>query len=201
MSQPLTPEQQFLLGGGGAPGAFTKFDPPGTRRGGQIVERPELRQQTEYKTNEPLAWPDGNPRMQLIVTVATDQRDPAREDDDGHRRFYVKGDLQRAVREALKTSGATGLEAGGSLFVTRVRQEGEYDAWVHAAEYTPAATNFVTNGDSNGNAEPASNGHPHHDGEDPALTEALAKLPAEQAAAFRAAGLDLTGLRAMGLQV
>lgn len=56
-------------------------------------------------------------------------------------------------------------------------------------------------GVQNGHGQPAAAPVAQQNGEDPALTEALAKLPVEQAAAFRAAGLDLAGLRAMGLQV
>lgn len=210
MTQAQSLEQQFLMGGGGAPAAFTADDATGTRRGGRITEQPQLRQQTDFDTGELLTWDDGNPRMQLIVTVATDQRDPANPDDDGQRRFYVKGNLQGAVKEAVKKSGAPGLEVGGSLFVTRTgrdepKKRGMSGAWLHSAEYIPAATNFVANGDG-GTA--AQNGHAQQGGsetggnvEDPALTEALSKLPAEQAAAFRQAGLNLEGLRAMGLQV
>lgn len=211
MTQSLTPEQQFLMGGGGAPSAFGKYDGPGTRRGGKIVERPELRQQTEYKTNELLYWKDGNPRMQLVVTVQTDQRDPEREDDDGKRRFYVKSNMQHAVRDAIKTAGASGLEVGGTLYITRLRQEGENEVWVHSAEYIPAAQNFVANGDGGGETNgAASNGHQGEQrppqpepepetGVDAELEAALAKLPAEQAAAMRAANINLDGLKAMGL--
>jgi hypothetical protein len=144
----LTPEQQFLLGGGGAPSAFTADDAVGTTRGGTIVDPPTLQQQTDFDSGEPLCWDDGKPRMQLVVTVQTDLRDPSREDDDGRRRFYVKGDLQYAVRDALKAAGAPGLEMGGSLYVTRTgrgepKKRGAKGAWLHSARYVPAATNFM----------------------------------------------------------
>lgn len=144
----LTAEQQFLMGGESVPSAFSKNDPIGTRRGGKIVEQPELRQQTDFDSGALLTWDDGSPRMHLVITVQTEQRDPSLPDDDGRRRFYVKANLQKAVREAIRKAGAPGLEVGGSLFVTRSGQDepkrrGLSGAWLHTAEYVPAAQAFV----------------------------------------------------------
>lgn len=148
MTSTLTPEQQFLMGGESIPSAFTKNDPIGTRRGGQIVERPELRQQTDFDSGALLTWDDGSPRQHLVVTVQTDLRDPANAEDDGRRRFYVKGNLQKVLREAIRAAGAPGLEVGGTLYVTRVgrdepKKKGLDGAWLHSAEYTAAASAFV----------------------------------------------------------
>lgn len=145
---------QFLMGGGGAPSAFTGDDPIGTTRGGVIVEPPSMIQQTDFDSGDPLFWDDGSKRMQMVVTVQTDQRDPSRDDDDGHRRFYVKGgNLQQVIRDAVKKAGAPGLEVGGTLMVTRVGQgepkrKGGKAPWLHTAVYTPAAQNFLANGDA-----------------------------------------------------
>lgn len=144
----LSAEQQFLLGGGGAPSAFTKNDPIGTKVGGPIVEQPELRQQTDFDTEAPLVWDDGRPRMQLVVTVQTSLRDPSRDDDDGRRRFYIKGNLQGVVRDAVRSAKASGLEVGGTLTVTRIgrdvpKKKGLDGAWLHSATYVPAASNFL----------------------------------------------------------
>ena len=74
-----------FLGGGGVPSG--KFGAHGDVVGGVIAIEPEQRQQTDYKTGEGLTWKDGSPRMQLVVTVQTDLRDPEVEDDfGGHRR-------------------------------------------------------------------------------------------------------------------
>ena len=184
----LSPEEQFLMGGGGAPSAFTKHDGIGVRRGGKIVERPELRQQTDFKSGDPLFWPDGNPRMQLVVTVQTELRDPTNPDDDGKRRHFIKGNLQKAVREAVQAAGAKGLEVGGSLFVTRTGQEapkqrGEDGAWIYAAEYTPAAQNYLAQPEQQA---PVQQQAPQQPAGDPALEAALAHLSPEQQAAVRA---------------
>lgn len=118
-----TPQQQyqapsaddFLMGGGGAPTA--KFPTPGTTISGRITERPTVEQQRDIKSGDKKFWGDGNPMMQLVVTVQTDERDPQLEEDDGRRRLFVKGQLKTAIAEAVKAIGGRGLEVGGTLTV------------------------------------------------------------------------------------
>lgn len=188
----MTPEQQFLLGGEAIPSAFSKDDPIGTRRGGRITERPELRQQTDFDTNAPLTWDDGSPRMQLVVTVQTDQRNSG--EDDGRRRFYVKGDLQKATREALRATNAPGLEAGGLYFVTRTGQDapkrrGLNGAWLHKVEYTAPAAAFVQD-DATQQPAAAVTSTPAAAVTTPAALPYPAHMSPEQVAACEAAGLD-----------
>lgn len=131
----------FLMGGGGAPTA--KFPTPGTVIGGRITEPPTVEQQRDIQTGEKKFWSDGNPMMQMVVTVQTDQRDPAIEDDDGRRRIFVRAQMKNAIADAVRAAGARGLEVGGILRV-RYSHDGEpkkvgfsapkqYDA-----HYTPA---------------------------------------------------------------
>jgi len=108
----------FLLGGGAASAKFAQLGDTVT---GTITVTPQLRQQTDYKTRKPMFWDDGQPKMQVVVTLQTDQRAAA--DDDGTRSVYIKGDMQRATREALRASGAKGLEVGGTLTVVFVGEE------------------------------------------------------------------------------
>ncbi len=107
-----------FLGGGGP--ASAKFKSHGDTVGGVIAVEPEQRQQTDMKTNEPLTWKDGSPRLQLVVTVQTDLIDPEVEDDDGMRRLFVKGEMRKAVQKAVIAAGAKGLDVGGELHVTYV---------------------------------------------------------------------------------
>jgi hypothetical protein len=132
---------KFLMGGGGAPAA--KFPTIGTSATGRITEEPTVQHQTDFDTGKPLYWEDGNPRMQLVVTLATEQRDPANPDDDGKRRVYIKGQLKTATVEALRKTGAQGLEVGGALTVTYVA-DGDAKGRgkppkQYAVTYTPAA--------------------------------------------------------------
>lgn len=105
----------FLSGGGPA---SAKFKAHGDTVGGVITEEPAQQQQRDLETQELMNWKDGNPRMQLVVTIQTDLRDPAIEDDDGKRRLYVKGELKKAVQQAVIAAGARGLDVGGELHVT-----------------------------------------------------------------------------------
>lgn len=63
--------------------------PVGERVKGRILDA-TVTQQTNTKF-EPLFFPDGKPRSQVVVTFQTQLRDPEIEDDDGIRRFFAKG--------------------------------------------------------------------------------------------------------------
>jgi hypothetical protein len=132
----------FLMGGGGAPSA--KFPSPGTAVSGPITQRPTVEQQRDIQTGEKKFWQDGNPMMQLVVTVQTNERDPQVNDDDGRRRLFVKGQMKQAVADAVRAAGAAGLEVGGVLTVTythdgQPKQRGFSAPKQYRAEYIPAA--------------------------------------------------------------
>jgi hypothetical protein len=105
-----------MLMGGGIPSA--KFETPGTVISGPITATPEVQQQRDYATGELKFWDDGKPMQQIKVMLQTDQRDTADPYDDGQRAVYIKGNLLKAIRTAVRTAGATGLEAGGKLTIT-----------------------------------------------------------------------------------
>lgn len=112
-TQMINPDA-FLMGGGSQ---SAKFETIGTTVTGTIAEAPEVRQQTDPTDNSLKFWKDGSPQMQLVVTLQTNQRNDS--EDDGKRRLFIKGkSLTEAVREAVKKTGAKGLEIGGTLTVT-----------------------------------------------------------------------------------
>lgn len=80
-------------------------------------------QQVDFKTRKPLFYDDRSPRMQIIVTGQTTDRDPTTEHDDGIRKLYVKGQMRQAVRDAVVAAGAAGLETGGALAIQWVGEE------------------------------------------------------------------------------
>ncbi|MFD9905605.1 hypothetical protein [Streptomyces sp. NPDC059063] len=132
----------FLMGGGGAPTA--KFPTPGTTVGGRITTPPTVEQQRDIQSGEKKFWGNGDPMMQLVVTVDTGQRDPSIEDDEGKRRIFVKGQMKNAVADAVRASGAPGLEVGGRLTVTyshdgEQKQRGFSAPKQYTAQYIPAA--------------------------------------------------------------
>lgn len=100
---------------------------------GTIVEMVKG-QQTDFATRKPLFFDDGQPRMQVAITLATDLRnwegvkpdqipaDPATGQakhpslDQGLRRIFVKSDMKRAVAEACGKAGQKPRK-GGKLAV------------------------------------------------------------------------------------
>lgn len=137
----------FLLGGGGK---SAKFENIGDQVTGVICSKPELRQQTDIKDGKPQVWDNGDPKMQLVVQLQTEQR--LDDEDDGIRNLYVSGgfkrmSLQRAIAEAIRAAGAKGLEVGGRLSVAFTGEEpsatrGYNPAKLYAAKYEPPAAGF-----------------------------------------------------------
>jgi len=112
----------FLFGGGGK---AAKFEDLGDQVSGRITDV-QVTQQTSMEDNTPLTWADGSPRKQLVITLATDQRDG--DDDDGARRIYAKGgryevangsgtSMKDAIGDAVKRAGCRSLDEGGNLTV------------------------------------------------------------------------------------
>ena len=95
----------------------------GTTVAGPIIAEPAVTQQKDFDTDKPKFYDDGNPMLQVVVHVRTDQRDPAVSHDDGTRAIYVKGQMLAAVREAIRAAGCDGIAKGGWLSVTYVRDE------------------------------------------------------------------------------
>jgi hypothetical protein len=105
--------KSFLSGGG--PKALA-FPTPGTSHTGTITEDPVESQQIDFDSGEKKTWQDGNPMMQLVVTVDTGR--PENEDDDGIRRLFVKGALRKAFQAALAEADCDELLPGGQVTVT-----------------------------------------------------------------------------------
>jgi hypothetical protein len=137
-----------ILMGGGVPSA--KFDGIGVSVTG-VIEDVTASQQTDFTTGEPKTWPNGDPMMQVVVTLATSQRDPQISNDDGLRKVYVKGkSLTAAVRDAVRKAGAKGIEVGGTLTVTYTgdgpqEKRGINPPKLYAADYTPPSPAAAAN--------------------------------------------------------
>src|SRR4051794_12252337 len=107
----MSDASNFLFGGGPS----LKFHTKGTEHTVTVTGPAEETQQTDFDTGELLYWPDGNPRKQLVVPVETAELDAEIEDDDGARRWFVKGQAGRALAKALKAVNRRDLEEGGVL--------------------------------------------------------------------------------------
>lgn len=101
-----------------------------------------------FGTNEVKTWKDGTPIKQLVITIATDDRNPAIPDDDGRRRIYCEQDRRPgskfyAVSEAIKDAGVEKMELGGILAVAFVDRDPDSKAAEkrkrYRAQYQPPA--------------------------------------------------------------
>lgn len=101
----MTPEQMLAsIESQRSKGA--KFEQPGTSISG-IIENVTANQIRDFKSRQPKFFDDGQPQMQVLVTINTGVTDPMVEDDDGRRTVYIKGfGLQRhAWLQALHNAG------------------------------------------------------------------------------------------------
>lgn len=115
-----------------------KFEKVGDAVVGTITRRPEVQQQRDIATGEPKFWNDGKPRLQLKVVLQTEERED--DEDNGERAVFIKGQMQTAVAQAVRTAGATGLEIGGKLQIKyvadgKVAQRGFNPPKVYEAKY------------------------------------------------------------------
>lgn len=105
--------EQFLTSGGKS----AKFPTVGSKVSGSVVGS-ELQQQTDFETQLPKTWNDGNPMLQLVVTIQTAERED--NNDDGTRRIFARGHMLAALKAAVKTCGQSGLIVGQTITVTYV---------------------------------------------------------------------------------
>lgn len=107
---------RFLLGGAKS----AKFEAIGDSVMGVIVEK-EYVQEKDFTTGEPAVWKNsGEPKMQVIATLRTLDKDPDDASDDGERRVYIRGNMKKAVALAIRAAGADALSVGGILQVKYV---------------------------------------------------------------------------------
>lgn len=122
MSQTDQDVSSFLFSGGAKAFQFNEF---GDTVSGEVTQC-EVRQQTSME-GELLSWPDGKPRMQLVITLQTTLKD--NDDDDGLRTVYAKGgrfdvakgegsSMRDAIADAVRTIGAKSIDVGDELAVS-----------------------------------------------------------------------------------
>ena len=135
----MTQDANELLMSGGVKAA--KFDTLGATVIGTIADTPKAVQMTKFQSDDLDFWPSGDPKMQIIVTIQTDDRDPADPQDDGRRRLYIIPRMMQQVREAVVRAGGKGLAIGGRIAVKWVSGtgKGEGNAKQYAADYAAPA--------------------------------------------------------------
>lgn len=108
-----------MLMQGGVP--WFSFKKLGTSYTGTVTSF-TARQSRDFETGE-FAWWDSEktqPKEEVVVTMQTDLLDPEVDGDTGARQLVVpKGSARmQALRAAIRTSGASGIEAGGVITIT-----------------------------------------------------------------------------------
>lgn len=107
-----TDVNDFLNSQGGPP-AF-KFDNLGDIAKG-VITNLTLSQARDFDTGKPKFYDDGNPIMQLVITL--------RQDDNEERRLFCKPQWKVAIRDAVSAAGAETIEVGGRLAVKWASEE------------------------------------------------------------------------------
>lgn len=110
----MTDDANDLLMRGGTPSV--KFPVLGTSIIGVITKQPKVAEVKDPATGEVKRWPNGDTKKQVIVELQTELRES--DDDAGERTLWVKGQMQQAVRDAVRQAGARGLMIGGVIQVT-----------------------------------------------------------------------------------
>lgn len=118
-----------------------QFPSKGTTVEGVILGT-KTAQQRAYKPDavgDLLFWEDGKPKLQLVIRLQTEIRDPEDDFDDGIRNIYAKKGkhLYKAIQEAARKGGARSMAdlVGGTLRVT-------YDKDVVVAKGVPTAKGY-----------------------------------------------------------
>jgi hypothetical protein len=124
---------------GGAPAA--KFPEVGTVVKGRVIGQ-KMQQSRDMATGELKTWDNGAPVYEIVFTLATDERDASIENDDGTRRLFARGQMLRAIGDALRKARWSAPLAGGTLAVKYVRdgeatRRGFSPPKIFAAIYTP----------------------------------------------------------------
>lgn len=164
-----------LIHGDSAP--YVKFNNIGDSVTGKVVKATP-RQAVDFKTGEPKFFKNGDPIMELVITLKTDLRDPSIDDDDGTRVLYAGNRMLKAIKAAVREHGKGTKIVGGTLAVVHNDTEdsgGAFPTKLYEASFKPGATGA----DQLLGAEPAQPAAPANQA-DPNLAAAIANLTDEQ---------------------
>lgn len=113
------PDPNDLLSSKSVPSISFKDAKVGDSFHGVITDL-ETAQVRNYDSGEPEFWDDGKPKLQIVVTLATDYIDPELEGDDGTRKVYLAGQKLTAAKQAMKEAGIQKLEKGFKFTIAYV---------------------------------------------------------------------------------
>ena len=116
-------------------GTYLKWEHPGTTYTG-IITDVTMRQSRKYESTDLDAWDDGTPKMQVVLTLATDY-EVAGQDDDGTRMISINlwSGQKKALVAACKAAGVPEPQVGQRFTATHVAGIGNAKA-PRVFEYT-----------------------------------------------------------------
>lgn len=94
-----------------------KFDNAGESTTG-ILKDVDLQVVTNTKQEIQYKKDGVTPKEQLVLTLATELRDPSVDGDDGMRKFYCSWRAEASLKDAYRTAGAEGLEPDAKITIT-----------------------------------------------------------------------------------
>jgi hypothetical protein len=103
------------IGSGGTGYPAVKFQNPGDNHWGTIVDIRDM-QATDFKTRQPLKYPDGNPVLQTVLTIQ-------KSDEQFYRIFVKAGAMRSACQTAVTKAEASDVELGGVIKLTFLGME------------------------------------------------------------------------------
>ena len=120
-------------------GTYLKWEHPGTTYTG-IITDVTMRQSRKYESTDLDTWDDGTPKMQVVLTIATDYRDQAQQDDDGTRMISINlwSGQKKTLVAACKAAGVGEPQVGQRFTATHVSGIGNAKA-PRVFEYTLTA--------------------------------------------------------------
>jgi hypothetical protein len=146
LNNEVLPSVDDLLGGGGSKSlSFKDFSVGDSYEG--IITGLRTVQVRNYDDPTKLEfWDDGKPKLQIEVTLDTDYKDPADDEDTGERRVFLFGQKLTAAKEEIKRKGLTKLEIGSNFKITLVgtkpaKNPRYNDVKLYGIELEPAKSN------------------------------------------------------------
>jgi hypothetical protein len=109
--------------------------PVGTRIGGKVLKAPTMLQSRNFTTKQLETWPDGNPKMSVVVEIEVEGEPMS---------LWVKkpSALFKAFGEAIGRAGGVPVGPGAQVWVTLTGfgkpEADKAPAKLYAVEYTPA---------------------------------------------------------------
>jgi len=144
----MTEQQQRtaddLLFGGSGPAAW-KFDAPGAYHEGIVVQK-DTQPAREYNPNPqaPVVYKKypGTDTVieEIVLTLQTEERDPAKPGDTGLRRWFINSlDQKQKLAAAIKATGGKSIDLGGKVGVRFTHEEGANRKKIYDVTWAPAA--------------------------------------------------------------